>query len=82
MNSGFLEGDYMKTGVYGPTHSTPEYTRTTQLFYDGEYISVYVWWYGEVDADRYPWWIIAADNMTDASYEPIDLFSFLFDGMC
>eukprot|EP01083_Nonionella_stella_P153459 493084_1 len=61
----FLEGDYELTGVRGNTHNTSEYVRTDKLYYDGESVPVYVWYYGEVD-DEFRWWVISTVNLTTA----------------
>ena len=65
---GFLEGEYKQTGVFGPNYTTPEYERTTKLYYDGYYIPVYVWWRGELDGEA--WWVISDTNLSQAIIDP------------
>ena len=62
----FLEGDYVKTGVRGNRYNTSEWVRTDLLYYgDGEYIPVYVWYYGEINS-AFNWWVIANSNLSTA----------------
>eukprot|EP01083_Nonionella_stella_P112643 331617_1 len=45
----FLEGEYKATsGVEGPTYETKEFARSEPLYYDGDKINVYLWFYGEI----------------------------------
>ena len=64
---GFLEGEYYRTNITGPLRNTPEYTRVDPLYLNGEEITIYIWWSGEVDEDTlYPWWVISSANLTTA----------------
>eukprot|EP01084_Bolivina_argentea_P236758 398027_1 len=59
----FLEGEYSETGVIGEEYGTKEYRRNEKLYYDGNVIDVYIWFYGEL-TEKYPWWIISSHNMS------------------
>ena len=59
----FLEGDYVRTDEVGQKYGTSVWQRSEDLYYDDEFIPVYVWYYGEI-SDKVQWWVIAASNYT------------------
>jgi len=61
----FLEGDYERTGERGKRYNTSVWQRTLDLYYDEEFVPVYVWYYGEI-SDDVQWWVIAASNYSTA----------------
>ena len=61
----FLEGTYTKTDTVGSKYGTQEWKVNSDLYYDGEYVPAYVWYYGEI-SDTLNWWVIAMDNITVA----------------
>eukprot|EP01084_Bolivina_argentea_P233597 393408_1 len=63
---GFLEGEYIKTNSIGPNYGTVEYERKDKLYYENTLIDIYIWWFGEIDADRYSWWVLSDSNLTTA----------------
>eukprot|EP01083_Nonionella_stella_P293240 997207_1 len=62
----FLEGKYELTGKRGRKWNTSEWIRVNKLYYQGEYVPVYLWYYGEIHANL-NWWVIAMDNLTTAT---------------
>eukprot|EP01084_Bolivina_argentea_P119189 211354_1 len=75
---GFLEGEYAQTGVVGATYSSVEYMRTEALFYDDEYIDIYVWWFGEINIDEHSWWVISKSSLTTAISHGGDVMIFAY----
>lgn len=59
----FLEGEYVQTGERGKKYNTSVWQRSENLFYDDEFVPVYMWYYGEISNDV-QWWVIAASNYT------------------
>jgi len=63
----FLEGEYDRTDSVGPIHGYPEYARTDSIFYEGDEVEVYMWYYGETSEDtNLQWWVMSSSSLEEA----------------
>jgi len=63
----FLEGEYDQTDAVGPIHGYPEYARSASIYYEGEEVPVFLWYYGEVsEHTNLQWWVMSSSSLEEA----------------
>merc|ERR1719242_521098 len=64
----FMEGDYALTGTTGDIYGYPEYERSDTIYYEGEQVPVYLWFFGDALADTtLKWWAISSSSLAEAA---------------
>ena len=58
----------MQTDNTGDIYGYPEYERTDKIYYEGEEVPVYLWYYGDVQKDTtLQWWVISSSSLEEAA---------------